>query len=278
MRLLYLMIACFLFFMIMAFFEMVVSKPLRETFIADKKTIKRGGQRQQSNISRHVTSKLRKYVDYNTNRINQLFNHINEIGNNIQNISNNFYKMNKENVILLKKEGHIIFDDNKLAKFSEKIKNIILQNLRHDEDDDENNELSHKNVKVIRFVFTSKMDKVKPSKTWNSISKTLRIVDKEMKHFFFVPYDDYESVKEDHDQLKNYPSSYFVKKIIEIRNDFMVLKNKEVYLKEEIIGEWLSRFPDDNIYDKDVKYTIEMHIGSLIEILQEVFEEEDDDE
>ena len=56
---------------------------------------------------------------------------------------------------------------------------------------------------------------------------------------------------------------------------FVDKKNNKIKLTNNAVNIWLSMYPEDAIYGKQVDYTIKMHLGTLVEIIQDSVENED---
>lgn len=243
---------------------------------------------------------LIKLMNRNKEMIMLLNNKFNQAKADVANISKDFYTMNREIVNNFYRNGKILFEDEKLSQNKKKIKASILNSLTYDpkktyededdntnenneEADDTNDEVTYRRFKIINFVFNQKANfqtaEENNSIIQNTLTNSIKIINNEMKHFFAIPMDHTQrEVKELHDKLEKMNEFTIINKLKKTRNLFVSYDKKEnkVTLKNEAKQRWLLMFPEDNIYGDNIDYTIKMHLGTLVEIVEESFEDEEE--
>lgn len=280
----YLTIAVILLYLIYSFgFSMIRSATTVEHFALPR---------------RRSYSYLNKIVESNRNMILLLNNKLNQTANDVASISQNFFKMNREIVNTFYNSGRILFDEEKLLKNKKKLKASILNSLKYDpkkneannneneddNEDDANDEVTYRRFKILTFVFDKKVrfqtsDENKELKE-ASITNSIKIINNEMKHFFAIPMDHTEKkVTNLYDKLNKMNEYTIVDKLKSVRNQFVSYDKKkdEITLKSDVKQKWLLMFPEDVIYGDSVEYTIEMHLGTLVEIVEESMDDEEDE-
>ena len=275
----YLTIAVILLYLIYSFgFSMIRSATTVEHFALPEKNL----------------NLFTKIARRNRDMILLLNNQFNQTRNDVASISQNFFKMNREIVNTFYKNGGILFDEEKLLKNKKKLKASILNSLKYDpkkkdgdnddNDDDANDEVTYRRFKILTFVFDKKVrfqtsDENKELKQ-ASITNSIKIINNEMKHFFAIPMDHTEKkVTNLYDKVNRMNEYTIVDKLKNVRNQFVSYDKKkdEISLKSDVKQKWLLMFPEDVIYGDSVDYTIEMHLGTLIEIVQESMDDEYDE-
>lgn len=241
---------------------------------------------------------LTQIVNANKKMITFLNNNFNRTSRGVAKISENFFKMNREIVNTFYNNGRILFDEEKLLKNKKKLKTSILSSLKYDpknndadneeddiEDDDANDEVTYRRFKILTFIFDKKVRFQTPDENkeikQTSITNSIKIINNEMKHFFAIPMDHTEKkVTNLHDKLNKMNEYTIVDKLKSVRNQFVSYDKKkdEITLKSDVKQKWLLMFPEDAIYGDNVEYTIEMHLGTLVEIVEESMEDDENDE
>lgn len=238
-------------------------------------------------------------VNRNKEMITLLSNKFNQVKADITSIPRSFYTMNREIVNSFQNNGHILFDEERLLKNKKKLKTSILNSLTYDSEmeyedvaddtnedtDDANNEVTYRRYKILSFIFNKKVSFQSSEKNTqmkqNTLSNSIQIINNEMQHFFAIPMDHTQKrVTDLHDKIKKMNEYSIVNKLKNTRNLFISYdkKNQEVKLKNDTKQRWLLMFPEDIIYGDDLDYTIKMHLGTLVEIVEESLEDDDDDD
>ena len=241
---------------------------------------------------------LVQIVNANKEMITFLNNNFNQTARDVAKISENFFKMNREIVNTFYNNGRILFDEEKLLKNKKKLKTSILSSLKYDpkkndadneeddiEDDDANDEVTYRRFKILTFIFDKKVRFQAPDENkeikQTSITNSIKIINNEMKHFFAIPMDHTEKkVTNLHDKLNRMNEYTIVDKLKSVRNQFVSYDKRkdEISLKSDVKQKWLLMFPEDAIYGDNIEYTIEMHLGTLVEIVEESMEDDENDE
>lgn len=232
------------------------------------------------------THYLRQLVNQNTQMIAILNNKFNKTTHGLINISKDLFLMNRENVNMFNNEGKILVDNEVLNSFSDnnKLKETILGSLKNDPKEEDSEEVYFRHYKIINFIFNNKKNTRSDLSTntpsiINRVADSIQVIDKEMKHFFSIPMDENSTEVKDlyniiDKQKKNSDLINDIKKYAKLLISYDKKKNK-MTLTDNAVNIWLLMYPEDSIYGNQIDYTIKMHLGTLVEIIQDSVENED---
>lgn len=272
-NIMYLIISSFLIYLIYSFgFSMISSVVTIEHFA----------------LPRQNRSYLTEIVNRNEKMILFIKNKLNTIQDDVTTVSRNFFKMNREMVNNFYNNGKILFDDEKMLKNKKKLKESMLNSLKYDpkknddeDDDSTNDEVTYRRFKILSYIFNKKVvfktsDENK-ALSQKSITNSIKVINNEMKHFFAIPMDHTEKKVTDlYDKLNKMNEYTIIDNLKRVRNQFVSYDKKKetISLKSGAKNLWLLMFPEDTIYGDDVNYTIEMHLGTLVEIVEESMDDD----
>lgn len=224
------------------------------------------------------TKSISARIEENKSRIQANIIKIKENASNISGLTTNinssfsrfanfFTRMNEEPADDFQTSALILFDRDFLKMNKDKIKDILINNLSKDTEDDE---ISYKNVTMIAFIFAKHLINPLDNASTNTLGSNLILIENEISDFFNLRYNE-SLVNDTYEYMRKKNSSYLIDKL----NAFVykhLYKNQknlvDIKSLDKLRDEWVQCFPNHINYT-DFERKIKSKIGSFVELIEE---------